>query len=409
MFVLHDSESNRLPIKVWLKDPQQLESGCLEQAEHLSQLPFAFRHIALMPDTHQGYGMPIGGVLATQDVIVPHAVGVDIGCGMAFCQTDIPADILNKCHTSHGSLKNYITSQIMKSVPTGFDHHKEPQQSKVLDSFECSHPINELLPELEAAYRQVGTLGGGNHFIELQSSPAGELCIMVHSGSRNLGYKIANYFDLKATCLNARWYSIVPVKWDLSFLPLVTNEAQAYLVWMGLALKFARENRQTIITRVLEIVARAASDYAGLTGVAVNFSCDVHHNYAAIENHFGKNVWVHRKGAIRARSGDFGIVPGAMGADSYIVEGLGNPESFMSCSHGAGRRMGRKEAMRQFDVEDVICDLTDQGIVLGKTNKDDTADECRWAYKDLDAVLADESDLVKPVMRLKNAGVVVKG
>ncbi len=409
MFVLHEKESGMLPVKVWLASAGQLESGCLEQAQNLARLPFAFRHVALMPDVHQGYGMPIGGVLATKDVVVINAIGVDIACGIAFVQTDIPADILGKYNTPGGPLKNYITDQIMRAVPTGFDHHKTPQESQALKDFEPRYPVNELMPELDAARYQLGTLGGGNHFIELQADPEGRLCVMIHSGSRNLGYKIASHFDKLAIALNTRWYSAVRDEWELSFLPVDTDEGQAYLEWMFLAMDFARENRNVMMERVLDVVSRAASDYANVKDMKTLMSLDVHHNYVDIENHFGKNVWVHRKGAIRARVGDMGIVPGAMGAHSYIVEGLGNPESFKSCSHGAGRLMGRKEAMRYFTAEDVINDLTGSGIVLGKTKCEDAADECRWAYKDLDVVLANESDLVRPTMKLVNAGVVVKG
>ena len=409
MFVLHEKESGMLPVKVWLASAGQLESGCLEQAQNLARLPFAFRHVALMPDVHQGYGMPIGGVLATKDVVVINAIGVDIACGITFVQTDIPADILGKYNTPGGPLKNYITDQIMRAVPTGFDHHKTPQESQALKDFEPRYPVNEPMPELDAARYQLGTLGGGNHFIELQADPEGRLCVMIHSGSRNLGYKIASHFDKLAIALNTRWYSAVRDEWELSFLPVDTDEGQAYLEWMFLAMDFARENRNVMMERVLDIIRHAASDYANVKDMKTLMSLDVHHNYVDIENHFGKNVWVHRKGAIRARVGDMGIVPGAMGAHSYIVEGLGNPESFKSCSHGAGRLMGRKEAMRYFTAEDVINDLTGSGIVLGKTKCEDAADECRWAYKDLDNVLANESDLVRPVMRLTNAGIVVKG
>lgn len=407
MFVKYNKDSQRVPIKAWL-DESGVEEGCMAQALNLARLPFAFKHVALMPDAHMGYGMPIGGVLATENVIIPNAVGVDIGCGVNFIETDIPVAVLDGCDTPGGPLKNYITGQIMRATPTGFAHHDKPQASTALDGFYPSYPVDDLMSEGQAAYCQIGTLGGGNHFLEIQAAPGGRLCIMLHSGSRNLGYKIAGYFDKEAARLNVLWHSAVPAEWQLAFLPVDSEEGQAYIEWMNLALLFAKENRAVMMRRAADIVFAAVARYAGFEGKIVA-NVDVHHNYAAIENHFGRNVWVHRKGAIRARKGEFGIVPGAMGAASYIVEGLGNPESFCSCSHGAGRRMGRKEAMRQFAAQDVVEDLAAKGIVLGKTKRDDVAEECLWAYKDIEEVIQNELDLASPITRLVNVGIVVKG
>ncbi|HPT83992.1 MAG TPA: RtcB family protein, partial [Limnochordia bacterium] len=198
MFVLFNQAEQRIPIKVWLPGKEHLEEECLRQALNLANLPFAFKHIALMPDTHAGYGMPIGGVLAAQDVIVPNAVGVDIGCGMVFAHTNVPAQLLREVNTPSGNLAQYLVGQIMREVPQGFDHHKQPQKSSWLDDY----PVERLyrygdgqLPKKAEAYLQLGTLGGGNHFIELQEDEEGLLGLMVHTGSRNFGYKVANYFN----------------------------------------------------------------------------------------------------------------------------------------------------------------------------------------------------------------------
>ncbi|HEX3047878.1 MAG TPA: RtcB family protein [Bacillota bacterium] len=410
MFVIYQQENQRVPVKVWLKEQSELEPECQGQAMHLANLPFAFKHVALMPDTHTGYGMPIGGVLATDGVIIPNAVGVDIGCGMGFVHTNIPASILKTVDTSSGKLARQITGAIMREVPVGFAHHKEAQACAALDLFQPEHLDDqitaELLEEIEAGYYQVGTLGGGNHFIELQEDEAGHLSIMLHSGSRNFGYKICRYFNQRAKELNRDWFASVLPQWDLAFLPVDSPAGQAYIEWMNLALDFAKENRQLMMERVKNLVFNCVKKYAGITGIEVDLEVNAHHNYAAIENHFGRNVWVHRKGAIRAREEEWGIIPGAMGSYSYIVKGLGNPESFQSCSHGAGRKMGRKEAERQFRYEDVLEDLQRQEITLGTPNRSKITDECRWAYKEIDQVIANESDLVEPVMKVKTVAVI---
>jgi tRNA-splicing ligase RtcB len=410
MFVQYHQNKQRVPIKVWLKKQEDLEPGCEVQALSLANLPFAFRHVALMPDTHAGYGMPIGGVLAAEDVVVPNAVGVDIGCGMGFIHTNIPVEMIKNVDTASGKMVNQIIGAIMREIPVGFAHHKQPQECVVLDrfspqSYQIAFP-EELLGEIESGYYQIGTLGGGNHFIELQEDEAGLLGIMLHSGSRNFGYKICNYYNKVAKDLNRDWNSQVPQEWDLAFLPVDSDQGQAYIAWMNLALEFAKENRQLMMERVKNIVCNCVKKYAGFSGIKIDLEVNAHHNYAAIERHFGKDVWVHRKGAIRAHEGELGIVPGAMGSYSYIVAGLGNPESFYSCSHGAGRKMGRKEAERKFRSEEVLKDLKQMNVTLGTPGKGKIADECRWAYKDIDQVIEDERDLVKPVMKLKTVAVI---
>ena len=402
-------DQTKLPIKMWLDN---IEEGAMNQARNLANLPFAFKHIALMPDCHQGYGMPIGGVLATENIIVPNAVGVDIGCGMAFVQTNIPAKLLRETETGQGNLAHVIINNIMRSVPVGFNHHKEKQESKCIDTalkygdeklgYAC-----DLLSNLETAYFSMGTMGGNNHFIELQEDDNGMVAIMLHSGSRSLGKKICDYFNHKAVEINARWFSSIPKEWELAFLPVDSIEGQSYITWMNLAQEFAMENRQQMMDISIANLFHSVAKYVD-SGITFEQSIKVnaHHNYATIEHHFGKNVWIHRKGAIRAREGEFGIIPGAMGSSSYIVEGLGNKNSFMSCSHGAGRRMGRKEAGRQFTVEATLTDLKAKGVILGKHKKGNVAEECLGAYKDIDEVINNELDLIKPIKKLKTIAVI---
>ncbi|HHT01484.1 MAG TPA: RtcB family protein [Firmicutes bacterium] len=399
MFIIYDPKKQRVPIKVWLENIVQLEYGCLKQATNLSTLPFVNKWVALMPDTHQGYGMPIGGVIAVEDAIIPNAVGVDIGCGMAFVETNI-----NKNELSTQEYQALI-GRIMRDIPTGFDHHAKKQKCTVLEQSEFAKAqkqktLPEGLPEIEEGYYQIGTLGGGNHFIELQEDEAGRLCIMVHSGSRNFGYKVARYFNSRAKQLNEKWSSPVPREFDLAFLPIDSDTAQEYIAWMTLALQFARENR----TVMLNVVKRHLLQV--IPNIEFQNEVNAHHNYAAAEHHYGKQVWVHRKGAIRARKGETGIIPGAMGTFSYIVKGKGNPESFCSCSHGAGRRMGRQAAKRQFPVAKTIADLKELGVILGKRNKKDVSEEARFAYKDIDFVISQELDLIAPIKKLKTIAVI---
>ena len=228
---------------------------------------------------------------------------------------------------------------------------------------------------------------------------------MLHSGSRHFGLKICNHYNDIAKALNRKWHSQVPEEYRLSFLPVDTEEGQGYIRYMSLALDFARENRARMMERVQEILIRWCDKALGIAPAFSGF-INCHHNYAALEHHYGRDVWVHRKGAIRAREGDVGIIPGAMGSKSYIVEGLGNPESFESCSHGAGRRYSRTKAMQTFSVDEVMNDLNEAGVVLGKHSKRDVAEECRFSYKDIEEVIANETDLVRPVKQLSTLGVV---
>lgn len=408
MFVLYN-ENTRFPIKIWLEDQSKLEESCLEQAYHLSQLPFIHKWVCLMPDTHTGKGMPIGGVIATKDVIIPNAVGVDIGCGMDFIPTNIPVDDIRKIQTGNGSIIQAMIGNIMRTIPLNTERYKVPQESKVLDlarqEMDKYEGNEELVPLIEDGYFQVGSLGGGNHFIELQEDEKGYLCIMIHSGSRHLGKAICDYFHETARELNRRWYSEVKDEYRLSFLPVDSREGRQYINWMNLAMDYAFENRARMLEKTCSIVKEVIEKH---TEYKVEFGEEIncHHNYASLENHYGANVWVHRKGATRVREGEMAVIPGAMGSYSYVVRGKGNKESFCTSSHGAGRSYSRTGAMQAFSVEKVMVDLKEQGIVLGKRKKNDVPEECRFAYKDIDEVMAQQSDMVTPVRKLKTVGVV---
>jgi tRNA-splicing ligase RtcB len=369
-------DTEKLPIKLWLED---IEDGALQQARDLANLPFVFKWIAIMPDSHQGYGMPIGGVMATKGVIVPNAVGVDIGCGMAATKTsltDIDTDTIKK-----------VMQRIRDLVPVGFEHQQEAQ---VWDGFDRAPDLKIIQQELTSSKKQLGTLGGGNHFIEIQKGDDGNIWVMIHSGSRNFGLKTAGDYHKKAQWLCEKWYSTIPNK-DLAFLPIESTEGNEYFRAMNYCLDFARENRHLMMNRAMEAL------YLETNAEAID-EVNIHHNYAAFEHHYGTDVLVHRKGATKATVDTVGIIPGSMGTKSYIVKGLGNPESFQSSSHGAGRRMGRKEAERTLNLEDEQKKM--EGIVHGlRTAKD--LDESPGAYKDIDTVMANQADLVEILVTLK--------
>jgi tRNA-splicing ligase RtcB len=373
--------TEKLPIKMWL---ETIEDEALAQARNLANLPFAFKHIAIMPDSHVGYGMPIGGVLATRGVIIPNAVGVDIGCGMMAVQTSL-AEI------EESQLKA-IMGEIRKAVPVGFDHHKDLRK---WEGFDRAPDIRIIQGELQSAMHQLGTLGGGNHFIEIQAGDDGHIWIMLHSGSRNFGFKTAKVYHERAKELCERWYSSIPDK-DLSFLPMDSPDGQEYFVAMNYCLDFAQANRAEMMARIALIVS-------DITGASFFEPINVHHNYAVMEHHFGTNVMVHRKGAVRAYAGQPGIIPGSMGTASYITEGLGNPMSFQSSSHGAGRRMGRRDATRTLVLADEQEKMA--GIIHGLRNQADL-DEAPGAYKPIDEVMNNQVDLVKIVCKLRPLAVI---
>ena len=385
--------SEKIPIKLWLDD---LEGGALDQAKNLANLPFAFKHIAMMPDSHWGYGMPIGGVLATKNIIIPNAVGVDIGCGMCAVKTSIKVEEVNK------EILKRIMGKIREVVPVGFKKHEKLQCYSLMPELE-KYGKDVTIREFSNAQKSLGTLGGGNHFIEIQSD--GEnIWVMIHSGSRNLGKQVADYYNKEAKEINARYFSSVPKEWDLAFLPFDSTEGKAYFREMQYCVDFAFANRQLMMKRVLQIFQ---SEFLSIGGdiFGENKIINIAHNYAVLENHFGINVLVHRKGATRARKGEIGIIPGSQGTASYIVEGLGNEESFKSCSHGAGRVMGRKQAQRTLNLENEIKKMEDKGIIHNiRTEKD--LDEASSAYKDIDKVMENQKDLVKILVKLKSLAVV---
>ena len=403
-------KQGKVPIKIWATD---IEESALGQARNLSNLPFVFKHIALMPDCHFGFGMPIGGVLAVKNVVIPNAVGVDIGCGMCAVQTNIKVEDLDT------ETIKFVMGEIRKVIPLGFNHHKTPQEEslmpKIMEAdqksrkkFKEKYPI--VSQEYSSALNQLGTLGGGNHFIEIQKGNDGFIWIMIHSGSRNLGHKVASYYNKLAKELNSKWASGVPSNWDLAFLPLDTREAEEYLNEMNYCLEFALANRKLMMDRVKKIFINVIRKKNGgklkkhpnyYFGDMIN----IHHNYATLENHFGENVMLHRKGATKAIKGLKGIIPGSQGTCSYIVEGLGNPESFNSCSHGAGRKMGRRDAQRRLNFEEEKKKLEEKGILHSIRNVSDL-DEAPGSYKDIDIVMENQKDLIKVLVKLEPLGVI---
>jgi tRNA-splicing ligase RtcB len=379
--------SSQLPVFSWCED---IEESAKAQIENLTQLPFAFHHIAIMPDCHSGYGMPIGGVLATKNVVIPNAVGVDIGCGMCACKTPL-TDI------TQDEIKN-LFGMIRKNIPVGFNHREGEDRDTYINNMpELQDNMPICKSEFVAATRQLGTLGGGNHFIEIQKGSDGYIWIMIHSGSRNLGKKVCDYYNKQAKQLNDLWFSSVPKSADLAFLPLDTDIAQEYLAEMNFCTEFAFQNRKIM----MDIIKDLLSDLTPI--MTFDDMINIHHNYATMENHYGTNVLVHRKGATLAREGTIGIIPGSQGTASYIVEGLGNPESFNSCSHGAGRRMSRTKAISDLILQDEISKM--DGIVHSIRNKQDL-DEASGAYKDIWDVMESQKDLVKIKIELTPLGVI---
>jgi tRNA-splicing ligase RtcB (3'-phosphate/5'-hydroxy nucleic acid ligase) len=378
-------EDNALVIKSWCENP---ENGALEQAKNLARLPFAFKQICLMPDTHQGYGMPIGGVLATSEVVVPNAVGVDIGCGMCATKTSL--------HELERETLKSIVSEIRKQIPVGFDHQPRKQDEVLMPHFLGEMPV--VSREYENALFQIGTLGGGNHFIEIQKGNDGYLWIMIHSGSRNIGKQVAEHYNKVALEIREKYFSTIPKEWGLASLPLDGASGKQYMQEMNYCVEFAFANRKYMMEKITEIIGtRTPATFDPLINIA--------HNYARMENHFGKNVLIHRKGATSARNGEIGIIPGSQGTSSYIVRGKGNSESFESCSHGAGRKMGRKEAQRTLNLADEQSKLDRRGIlhaIRGVHN----LDEASGAYKDIETVMKEQNDLVEPIVQLEPLAVV---
>ncbi len=396
-------EGYSAPVKSWCEN---CEEGAVKQAANLAKHPAVFHHVALMPDAHQGYGMPIGGVIAWANAVIPAAVGVDIGCGMVAAETDIPAE-----RFADMAFRRAFQEKLKTRIPVGEGvSHKEPQGWEGFEEYTANNGMRSDLWPSKLDRMNLGTLGGGNHFVELQKSTAldgagepeggSKVWLMIHSGSRNLGKRVEEHYHRIAERLCARFRVPLPDK-DLAFLPVEEEDGHHYFTDMLFALRYAKENRRRMMTAMMETVAELVPEADFLRTI------DIHHNYAALEEHFGRKVYVHRKGATSAKPDEIGVIPGSMGTASYIVRGLGNPDSFMSCSHGAGRRMSRAAASTTLTVEE--CDRAMDGIVCERWHKyrgycqakgQPYLSEAPQAYKDIEDVIASERDLVEPLVRL---------
>lgn len=389
--------NNGQPIKLWC---DFVDDKTMLQAVDLAQHPEVVFPVALMPDAHAGYGMPIGGVIATKNSLIPYAVGMDIGCGMCAVRTGMRA-----IHIQVQQLKDIIRD-INGAIPMGFNQHERPQDLgewgvdelplvQAPGEVRLLKPIEQMM-DSRTIEHQLGTLGGGNHFIELQKDTEGFLWIMLHSGSRKLGHAVCTYYHKRAKMHCERWHSNCPS--DLSFLPFGEQDAADYYECLKYAQNYAAANRAHMLRTVQDIIEDNLGTVPNYTD-----EVNIHHNFAQQENHFGKNVWVHRKGATQAKEGQIGIIPGSMGTTSYIVVGLGNRESFESCSHGAGRKMGRKEFCRTHDLTVVNNSIKHVVFEGWKTDRKGNVEysEAPDAYKDIDEVMENQQDLVKPLYKLK--------
>lgn len=388
----------RVPVKIWTDD---VDDKSKQQLTNIASLPFIHHHVAAMPDVHLGMGATIGSVIATHKAIIPAAVGVDIGCGMVACRLSITGNDIDE-----KSLKK-VFDQISRDVPVGRAQHKDdralvdvakPFENR-LDAMTQKHPqLLKAFGKFSKWINQMGTLGGGNHFIEVCLDESNQVWIMLHSGSRGIGNALADYFIQLARADMERWMIHLPDR-DLAYFPEGTEHFDDYVEAVTWAQEYAFQNRQCMVDLVLAGLRRHLPSFE-VTSEVVN----CHHNYVAQEHHYGANVWVTRKGAIRARDGDLGIIPGSMGARSYIVRGLGNPESFTSSAHGAGRRMSRTAAEKQFSESDLAKQT--EGVICRKDKG--VVDEIPGAYKDIDAVMENQKDLTETLHTLKQV-VCVKG
>lgn len=384
------TENSSVPVKIWTRD---IDLKSIDQLKNVARLPFVFHHVAAMPDVHAGMGATIGSVIATKGAVIPAAVGVDIGCGMLAVRTNLTK------HTFNERKLQRLMQEILFRVPVGFaQRSKENTRWKSCEPFEeplkeiLSHEPTMLDPMVKSEWHaQLGTLGGGNHFIELTADEEERLWIMLHSGSRGIGNIMASFFIARAKTLAKENGEELPDIY-LASLKEGTEDFDLYMKAAHWAQDYAMANRQIILEDVLEAL-RVLKPSTELEGEIVN----CHHNYVAQEEHFGETIWVTRKGAIRAGLGERGIIPGSMGACSYIVEGLGNEESFCSSSHGAGRKMSRTEAKKRFSVNDLKAQT--KGVVCRKDAG--VLDEIPKAYKSIDAVMANQSDLTKTLHELK--------
>ena len=389
----------QVPVKIYTDD---VDSQALDQLLNVARLPFVRGHVAAMPDVHVGIGATIGSVIPTKGAIIPAAVGVDIGCGMVATRLSLKASQLPD------SLRP-VRHVIEAAVPVGFDMHSEGQGvanstlralSGGLDRIAKKHPgILKMQKNVEIIWaRQLGTLGGGNHFIELCLDENQDVWVMLHSGSRGIGNIIGRYFIDLARKDMGKHLASLPDR-DLAYLREGAEHFDDYVAAVQWAQDYAMTNRREMMRLILDALARQLPPFT-VTKEAIN----CHHNYVAVEHHFGEDLFITRKGAIRAGVGDLGIIPGSMGARSYIVRGKGEPESFRSCAHGAGRRMSRGQAKKKFDAQDLITQTA--GVECRKDTG--VIDEIPGAYKPIDEVMANQADLVEVVHTLKQV-VCVKG
>ena len=391
-------EQGRVPVKIYT---DEIEASARQQLINLSRLPIVFHHVAAMPDVHTGIGATVGSVIATERAIIPAAVGVDIGCGMIASRTALTAGDLDE-----KALKR-VFDQISRDVPVGRDQHKEgraltaaarpfePALRRILGK----HPaLEKRFPRTRNWVYQLGTLGGGNHFIEVCLDEAGHVWVMLHSGSRGIGNAIGTYFIELARRDMERQQVQLPDR-DLAYFREGAEYFDDYVEAVGWAQSYAARNRQAMMELVLAALERHLPPFE-VTGEVVN----CHHNYVERERHFGRQVWVTRKGAIRARAGDLGIIPGSMGTRSYIVRGKGAEESFQSCAHGAGRRMSRSAATKAFTPQDVAAQTA--GVLCRKDKG--VIDEIPAAYKPIEEVMVNQADLVDVIHTLKQV-ICVKG
>jgi len=389
----------KVPVKIYTKE---VESSALDQLKNIALLPFVHNHVAAMPDVHTGIGATVGAVIPTKGAIIPAAVGVDIGCGMTATRLSIKANQLPD------NLKA-VRRAIEEAIPVGFAKHKSIRAKnstiialdKVLDKqIIGKHPaIAKMLKKTYQTWtQQLGTLGGGNHFIELCLDENQDVWIMLHSGSRGIGNVIGRYFINLAKKDMEQHITQLPAR-DLAYFTEGAKHFDDYVEAVHWAQEYALFNRREMMRLIIEALRKALPPF-DITKEAIN----CHHNYVAIEEHFGEQVFLTRKGAISAYDGELGIIPGSMGAKSYIVRGMGNPESFCSCSHGAGRRMSRTAARRRFSKNDL--EIQTQGVECRKDK--DVIDEIPGAYKSIDEVMENQNDLVEVVHTLKQV-VCVKG
>ena len=383
----------KVVIKCWCNTP---ESGAIDQALNLSNHPVVFHHIALMPDVHQGMGMPIGGVVALKNAVSCNMVGADIACGMLAWKTNFQKDELD-AETLLNLIKN-----IKRRIPMGNRHQTTDRWRKESEALISKYSQTCTLKnyarnkhiEISHVYTNLGTLGGGNHFLEVLYDEELTVWVIIHSGSRHIGKMIGEDGHKLAVKLNEQWHTQLPHK-DLAFLPADSPEGKSYINDMEFCTEFSFQNRVCMMADV----ELAFNDVVPSKKVEFLEKHNIHHNFASLENHFGQNVWVHRKGATRVREGEIGIVPGSMGTSSYIVVGKkGNEDSFCSCSHGAGRSMSRSAASAKFTEEEFKDSM--QGIVSVDVDRDHI-DESPMAYKNIDVVMAEEADLIDIVHTLK--------